>query len=262
MRRSPHHSTPQPLPLLCCSAELQAVDVRIGPGKEDYCHTLQGGAANTASPCLVYVPGYGAGSAFMFRTFAGLAAGFRLFAVDLLGTGLSGRPPFRARTTAEAEEFFVSSLAKWREAQGGAADKMVLVGHSIGGYLSAVYALKHPEHVQHLVLVCPAGVGRKPDDWQFPESLRSPWTIRGQLRRMAALTWDWGMTPGTLIRSAGPWGVDLVEGYTRRHLKQEHHLSDEEADRLAAYMYQVRCVARRGAIAYNLPAPLVPSRIL
>lgn len=50
----------------------------------------------------------------------------------------------------------MASLDKWRAEEG--IECMVLMGHSLGGYLSAVYALRHPERVQHLVLVCPAGV--------------------------------------------------------------------------------------------------------
>ena len=69
--------------------------------------------------------------------------------------GLSGRPPFDCKTREETEAWFVESLDKWREAQG--LESMVLVGHSLGAYLSACYALAHPERVSHLVLVCPAG---------------------------------------------------------------------------------------------------------
>ena len=69
---------------------------------------------------------------------------------------VTGRPPFPAKSREDAEDFFLSSLQRWREAMG--MEKMVLVGHSLGGYLAASYALQYPQHVQHLVLVCPAGV--------------------------------------------------------------------------------------------------------
>lgn len=48
---------------------------------------------------------------------------------------------------------------------------------------AACYALEHPERVQHLILMCPAGVGKKPDDWQPPAVVRNPWTVRGQMFR-------------------------------------------------------------------------------
>ena len=45
------------------------------------------------------------------------------------------------------------------------------------GYLAAQYALKHPEHVEHLILVCPAGVVRRPPNFS---ALRGRgWSTRG-----------------------------------------------------------------------------------
>ena len=68
----------------------------------------------------------------------------------------AGRPVFTAKDRLSAENFFITALDKWREKVG--LEKVVLMGHSMGGYLAATYALQHPERVQHLILVCPAGI--------------------------------------------------------------------------------------------------------
>lgn len=119
-------------------------------------HSISAGTAS--GPPIVCMPGYAAGAAFFYRNLAGLAQHTRVQLVDWLGTGLSGRPNFKCRTREETEDWFVESLERWRVAQGH--DQMVLVGHSLGGYLSASYALKYPHRIAHLVLVNPAGMVR------------------------------------------------------------------------------------------------------
>lgn len=59
--------------------------------------------------------------------FPSLAQRLRLFAVDWLGTGLSGRPAFRAKGREDAEDFFINSLVTWRRAAGLEGSKMILV---------------------------------------------------------------------------------------------------------------------------------------
>jgi pimeloyl-ACP methyl ester carboxylesterase len=114
--------------------------------------------AGEHGPHMVCLPGYGAGAAFFYRNLQGLSQHAQVHLVDPLGTGLSARPDFTCRNRADTERWFIDSLEGWRKAQG--LERMVLVGHSLGGYLSTAYALQHPERVQHLILVCPAGVVR------------------------------------------------------------------------------------------------------
>ncbi len=81
--------------------------------------------------------------------------------IDLAGFGRSSRCSFNS-DPALAEFQYVSALEKWREQVG--LKKMILLGHSFGGYLSAAYALRHPNNVQHLILADPWGFLEKPVD--------------------------------------------------------------------------------------------------
>ena len=75
-----------------CRSSLDIQDVSVGEDKQQFMHTISAG--DQASPPMVVLPGYGAGSGFYFRNIDGLAKHFRLHCVDLLGTGMSGALPF------------------------------------------------------------------------------------------------------------------------------------------------------------------------
>jgi len=77
--------------------------------------------------------------------------GFSAYALDLQGHGDSPKP-------GNLEDYHVEvlyrQLACWIENL-GLAGPALLVGHSLGGYLSLTYALRHPDNVHALVLTDP-----------------------------------------------------------------------------------------------------------
>ncbi|WFC98277.1 hypothetical protein MYAM1_001002 [Malassezia yamatoensis] len=130
---------------------------------------------------IVLVHGYAAGLAFFYKNLAmfGAIPNSRFFALDWLGMGRSSRPPYtlphsKARSMERveaAESYFLTSLEQWREKM--QIDKMVLVGHSLGGYLSIAYALKYPERVERLVLVSPVGIPEGSWDLQMQKRIEA-----------------------------------------------------------------------------------------
>lgn len=144
----------------------------------DYINTLEISRPDleNSKEAVVVLHGYAAAFGFFFRNWDSIAnsaasTGRRTFFLDWLGMGVSSRPspsllasptgaPVEARV-ARAEHFFLSSLESWRESVG--LERLVLVGHSLGGYLASAYALRYPDRVSSLILVSPAGIPHGPD---------------------------------------------------------------------------------------------------
>ncbi|MCC5637928.1 alpha/beta hydrolase [Nostoc sp. CHAB 5844] len=80
-----------------------------------------------------------------------LAQNFHCFAPDLLGFGESDKPKIH-----HSIDLQVESIAELLQAL--RLERVYLVGHSVGGWIVASYALKYPEQVEGLVLLAPEGV--------------------------------------------------------------------------------------------------------
>lgn len=93
-------------------------------------------------PPLVLLHGFGGGVALWAQNLDSLSSSGPVYALDLLGFGRSSRPQFRSDPEG-AEELFVEALEEWREKVG--LEELVLLGHNLGGYLSAAYTLKYPQ---------------------------------------------------------------------------------------------------------------------
>ncbi|BDA40726.1 probable (Lyso)-N-acylphosphatidylethanolamine lipase at C-terminar half [Coccomyxa sp. Obi] len=215
-----------------CSTQLDIRDVAVGEGRQEFMHTISGRAGRCAADGAAARVWRGGRLLFLQHRQAAEVSG-----ADKGGSG----------------GLLCGALAKWREAMG--MEKVILVGHSLGGYLAASYALQHPEHVQHLVLVGPAGVPQDNVESR-PRPQVNRWSMRGQLYHLSHTLWEAGATPGTLIRGLGPWGPSLIQKYARNRFREGMGLSDKEVAAFEEYFYHI--MAARGSGEHALRHLLAP----
>jgi len=192
--------------------------------------------SSPSSPPLVMVHGYMNGALYFYRNLLGLANHFQsVFSLDLMGWGLSSRPKFYLKddTVETAENLFVESLEEWRRKN--KVEKMILAGHSMGGYLSVAYCERYPERVDRLVLLSPVGVPHQSEEDRskaLTAASWSRWFFFSFFRQM----WSAGSTPGSVMRTLPEGkGRELVEAYIDRRLPAIS--APDEKDALSEYLY-------------------------
>ena len=214
---------------------------------------IQGGRKSRVP--LVLLHGYMNGCLYFYRNLFGLGRYFdSIYSLDMLGWGLSSRPRFDALRDSSremTEAFFVESLEAWRIAKG--VDKMILAGHSMGGYISVAYTEKYPQHVERLILISPAGVPEQPQHSQQPHSERlENGKVMNHDSSMSSAFHDMGRritkdifthvfhnySLGDVIRSLpSSYVMKRVRDYVKRRFGDRIQMTPDEQDALSNYLY-------------------------
>lgn len=133
-----------PLPIVTReSKEFDLLSVSVDGA--DVAYAQQG---RLALPPLVLLHGWGSSHKFWKYCFSAFAPRWRVIAPDLVGFGISEKPD---------RDYSLEALSAWLGKFFDALklDRVALVGHSMGGTISLIHAMAHPERILKLGVVNP-----------------------------------------------------------------------------------------------------------
>lgn len=107
-----------------------------------------------ASDHLLLIHGLGGSAESWIHNIDTFGRHFHVFAPDLLGFGKSDKPAIKYDM-----KMFTNFISKFMDVIG--IKKTNVIGSSLGGQIVAEFAISHPERVEKLVLVSPAGIPPK-----------------------------------------------------------------------------------------------------
>jgi len=148
---------------------IESLDLKIGKRQAHY---LKAGSG----PPVVLIHGGASDSNDWAETMTALSQSYSLYALDMLGYGLSDRD----KTSYYLSEFVDFALG-FIQTLGLDSATLALVGHSLGGRICLEIALQHPEKVRRLVLIDTVGFARLARWGTFLGA--TAWAIREALGR-------------------------------------------------------------------------------
>ena len=198
--------------------------------------TLAMNTDNKNTP-IVLLHGYVSALAFWMLNLDEFATHRPVYAIDLLGFGKSSRPCF-SEDPHEIQEQYVMFLERWRESMN--IPKMILLGHSLGGFICSMYAMKHPDRVEHLILADPWGFTPAPE-------MKEHSFFKRQLIRIFKI-----IKPFSMIRAAGPLAPRFLRS-TRRDIveKFESVFEDHQKKTVSEYIYHCNNIRNTGEQAFH-----------
>jgi pimeloyl-ACP methyl ester carboxylesterase len=153
---------------------------------------------------LVLVHGLGAEADVWAYCLGPLSQTHRVIAPDLLGFGRSNKPliNYRMATFVEMLERFLQALA---------VPRVSLVGNSMGGWISAWFAIQFPERVNKLILNDAIGVVA--GAVEVPVDLR-PSSLQGMREVLEFMFYDKGLVTHGLVEAAYEFHLERNDGPT------------------------------------------------
>jgi pimeloyl-ACP methyl ester carboxylesterase len=194
--------------------------------REGDTHVIASGPENAAPLVLLH------GAAFNSVTWMGdvatWARHFRVYAVDVIGhPNLSA--PSRPAYASEAYALWLDDVL---DALG--VTRASLVGLSLGGWIALDYAIRRPQRVAAVVLLCPGGVGRELMSTAKLLFVILPLLLLGRFGRRKAAAMMLGSAEIDASPAAKVVGdfISLINKHFRQNLAKVARFSDEQLARV------------------------------